>query len=106
MNVWTTPDRHAAKVEAAVRRASTYDLVAEIRDALAVAGHYAARVETEPRQRMVDFTWAAHQAGRELGRSARVDLQMSTLAADGLYRGTRHTAADGRMTTKTAHRCR
>lgn len=83
MNVWASPDRFHAITAATKRRARSEDLVAEITDALAVAGEYSAWIAMEPRQRVVDFAWAAHQAGRRLGLAAHVDLQMASMTGDG-----------------------
>lgn len=64
------------------RGAEPEDLVTEIANALATAGEYAARIALEPTQRVVDFNWAARQAGRRLG--IRVDIDRTiTKASDG-----------------------
>ena len=59
------------------------DLVAEIADGLAVAGEYVTKVDVVPIQHVVDFNWAAHQAGRRLGIRIQVEVQHAKAAADG-----------------------
>ena len=80
MNPWAHHDRFSAINDAATRRARTEDLVAEIAAALSVAGEYVARLDLQPTQRIVDFNWAARQAGRRLG--IRVDVT-SRIKSDG-----------------------
>ena len=58
------------------------DLVAEIADSLAVSGEYAARITLLPTQRLVDFHWAAHHAGRRLGLKVQVDVHVPKDADD------------------------
>lgn len=72
------PDRYLAISDTAERRAArSEDLVAEIADALAAAGVYRARIELQPTQRVVDFNWAARQAGRHLGMRIDVDMTIT-----------------------------
>lgn len=52
------------------------DLTTEIADALATSGQYVARIELVPTQQLVDFHWAAHQAGRLLGLKVTVDVHV------------------------------
>ena len=81
MSGWGSPDRYLAIKDAAERRAAqSEDLVAEIADALSASGEYLARIELQPSQRVVDFHWAARQAGRRLG--IRVDVDMTITKAD------------------------
>jgi hypothetical protein len=54
------------------------DLVAEIAGALAEAGEYVARIDLVPTQKLVDFHWAAHQAGRRTGIKVAIDVSVST----------------------------
>lgn len=58
------------------------DLAAEIADALRTAGEYVARVALLPTQQLVDFHWAAHQAGRRLGFKVKVDVRVPKDAVD------------------------
>jgi hypothetical protein len=83
MSVWTTLDRLMAISSAAERRTRSDDLVAEIADSLAVSGEYVTGVGLLPTQQVVDFNWAAHQAGRRLGIRVHVDVQYATAATDG-----------------------
>ena len=84
MNVWTTLDHVMSIAGAAERRTRSDDLVAEIADGLAVSGEYVTRVDLLPTQQVVDFNWAAHQAGRRLGIRVHVDVEYgNATAADG-----------------------
>jgi hypothetical protein len=83
VNVWGSPDRFFAITDAANRRADSEQLVIEIMDALATAGEYVTRLDPQPTQRMVDFNWAAHQAGRRLGIRVDVDVTIAKGASDG-----------------------
>ena len=83
MSVWATLDRLMAISSAAERRTRSDDLVAEITDGLAVSGEYVTGVNLLPTQHVVDFNWAAHQAGRRLGIRVHVDVEYATAAADG-----------------------
>jgi len=82
MNVWTTLERVMALTSAAERRARSDDLVDEIADSMAVAGEYVTRVDVMPTQHVVDFNWAAHQAGRRLGIRVHVDVRHAKAAVD------------------------
>jgi hypothetical protein len=84
LNVWTTLDNLMAVTTAVERRGRSDDLVAEIADALATASEYVARVDLLPTQQVVDFNWAAHQAGRNLGIRVQVDVQIDHASTDGL----------------------
>jgi hypothetical protein len=84
LNVFTTLDRVMAVTSAPGRRMRSDDLVAEITDALATAGEYMTRIDLLPTQQVVDFNWAAHQAGRRLGIRMQVDVQIAKAAANGL----------------------
>lgn len=68
---------------AAERRSRSDDLVEEIADGIATAGEYVTRVDLMPTQRVVDFNWAAHQAGRQLGIRVEVDVQVAKASPDG-----------------------
>lgn len=81
MNVWTTLDHIMAISAAAERRSRSDDLVDEIADALAVSGQYITRVDLLPTQQVVDFNWAAHQAGRRLGIRVHVDVEYGKATA-------------------------
>jgi hypothetical protein len=59
------------------------DLVAEIADGVATSGQYVGRVDLLPTQQIVDFNWAAHQAGRRLGIRIQVDAKYARASADG-----------------------
>jgi hypothetical protein len=82
MSVWTTLDRVMALASAAERRTRSDDLVDEIADSLAVAGEYVTTVDVMPTQQVVDFNWAAHQAGRRLGIRIHVDVRHAKAAVD------------------------
>ena len=77
MNPWGNPERFFAITDAAQRRAEVEDLVSEIAQALAIAGEYRTRIDLQPTQRVVDFNWAAHQAGRRVGIRVDVDVTIS-----------------------------
>lgn len=83
VNVWGAPDRFLALGDAAARRREPEDLVDQIAHALGAAGEYVTRIDLRPTQTVVDFNWAAHQAGRRLGIRVDVDLQISRAASDG-----------------------
>jgi len=83
MNVWTTLDRVAALTSAAERRTRADDLVDEIADGLVVAGEYLTWVDVMPTQQVVDFNWAAHQAGRRLDIRVHVDVLHGKASLDG-----------------------
>lgn len=81
MNPWAHNDRFSLISDAATRRARSEDLIAEIAGALSVAGEYVAHLDLQPTQGIVDFNWAARQAGRRLG--IRVDVTSQIIKADG-----------------------
>jgi hypothetical protein len=83
MNIWTSLDRVAAVTSAAERRTRSDDLVEEIADALATAGEYRTGIDLLPTQHVVDFNWAAHQAGRRLGIRIQVDTTISKTTPGG-----------------------
>jgi hypothetical protein len=83
MSVWTTLDRVMALTSAAERRSRSDELVDEIADGLAVAGEYVTRVDVLPTQQVVDFNWAAHQAGRRLGVRIHVEVEHAKASVDG-----------------------
>lgn len=84
MNVWTTLDHVMAISSAAERRGRSDDLVAEIADGLAASGEYVTKVGVLPTQQVVDFNWAAHQAGRRLGIRVHVDVEHNkAMSAEG-----------------------
>lgn len=83
MSRWGSPDRFFAISDAAKRRAQSEKFITEIADALAAAGEYVARIDPKPTQRVVDFNWAARQAGRRLGIRVHVDMKYSRDAPDG-----------------------
>jgi hypothetical protein len=68
---------------AAARRTRSDDLVEEIADALATTGEYVTRIDLLPTQHVVDFNWAAHQAGQRLGIKIQVEVKVTKAAADG-----------------------
>lgn len=80
---WASPDRLLAITDTAQRRLRSDDLVTEIVEGLVAAGEYVTRVDLHPSQRMVDFNWAAHQAGRRLGIRVDVDLKVTRASVDG-----------------------
>lgn len=82
MGVWGGPE-HFWSISETAERSRTDELVSEIADALAAAGEYRGRVDMLPTQKVVDFTWAAHQAGRRLGIRIAIDLQIARVDADG-----------------------
>jgi hypothetical protein len=78
MTAWGSPDRYFAITDAAGRRlAQTEDLIAEIVNAMAVAGEFAQRVDLESAQRVANLTWAARQAGRRLGMPVDIHQTIS-----------------------------
>ena len=83
MSVWGIPDRFQASAEAAVQRARSEDLVAEIAEALASAGEYVTRIDVQPAQVAVDFSWAAREAARRLGVRVMVDVAVTRVSSDG-----------------------
>jgi hypothetical protein len=83
LSAWGSPDRLLAITNVAERRSGSEDLVTEIAEALAVAGEYVARIDVQPTQRVVDFTWVARQAGRRLGIRVDVDVKVTKAALDG-----------------------
>lgn len=83
MSVWGSPDRFRAITSRAELRSRPISLVTEIADALATAGEYATRIDMLPTQRLVDFKWAAHQAGRRIGLRISIDVQLAKVDAKG-----------------------
>ena len=83
LNIWASLDRVAAMTSAAERRTRSDDLVEEIADALATAGEYRTSIDLLPTQHVVDFNWAAHQAGRRLGIRIQVDTTISKATPGG-----------------------
>jgi hypothetical protein len=83
LSVWASRDDLLVATSASERRTPSHDLVAEIADALAAAGEYVTRIDLRPSQNVVDFNWAAHQAGRRLGFRIHVDMQITKAATDG-----------------------
>lgn len=83
VNVRADLDHLLAVTSAPGRRTRSEDLVTEIADALATAGEYQSRIDLIPTQQVVDFNWAAHQAGRRLGIRVHVDVQIARATADG-----------------------
>lgn len=84
MSVWGSPERFDAITSTAERRVFSDALVAEIAEALAATGEHATRIDMLPIQRLVDFKWAAHQAGRRLSMRISIDVQLAKVDADGL----------------------
>ena len=72
MSAWMSSEHEAMVIDG---RPIAEDLVAEITSALATAHEYVTCIRTEPTQRVIDFSWAARQAGRRLG--IRVDIDMT-----------------------------
>jgi hypothetical protein len=83
LNIRAGLDRVWAISSAAERRTRSDDLVEQIENALATAGEYVTRIDLLPTQHVVDFNWAAHQAGRRLGIRIQVDVKVSKAAPDG-----------------------
>lgn len=81
VNLWGSPYRFLAISDTADRRSEAEDLIAEIAGQLSLAGEYVARLDLQPTQRIVDFNWAARQAGRRIG--IRVDVTSRIIKADG-----------------------
>ena len=81
MNLWGSPDRFLPIWDRANRKSESEDLIAEIASALTAAGEYLTRIDLQPTQRIVDFNWAARQAGRQLG--IRVDVESRIIKSDG-----------------------
>ena len=70
-----------AMIDTADRRSQAEDLVGRIAAGLAVGSEYAARIDLQQTQHIVDFSWAARQAGRRLG--IRVDVSSQFIKSDG-----------------------
>ena len=83
MNVFRPLDRVVSVTNAVERRGRSDDLVREIADALVASGEYVTRVDLLPTQQVVDFNWAAHQAGRSLGIRIQVEVKVAKAAPDG-----------------------
>lgn len=83
MSTGGSADRFSAVGEASERLAEPEQLVTDIAEALAAAGEYLTRIEPRPTQRVVDFNWAARQAGQRLGIRVHVDVTYSRAAEDG-----------------------
>jgi hypothetical protein len=83
MEVWATLEHLVTTASTVERPTMSEGIVAQIADALAVAGEYATWVDVEPTQHVVDFNWAAHQAGRRLGIRIHVEVEHAKEAADG-----------------------
>lgn len=81
--MWATLDHLLAITSTPSRRTRSEDLVDAIADGLATAGEFVTRVDLLPSQQVVDFNWAAHQAGRRLGIRVQVDVEHTRAAADG-----------------------
>jgi hypothetical protein len=81
VNRWGSPDRFLPIWDRANRKSESEDLIAEIASALTAAGEYVTRIDLQPTQRIVDFNWAARQAGRQLG--IRVDVKSRIIKSDG-----------------------
>ena len=81
MNLWGSPDRFLPIWDRANRKSESEDRIAEIASALTAAGEYLTRIDLQPTQRIVDFNWAARQAGRQLG--IRVDVESRIIKSDG-----------------------
>lgn len=73
MNLWAILDRLLAIASAPGRRLRSDDLVADIADGLATSGRYTTQVGLMPTRQVLDFNWAAQEAGRRLGTRIRVD---------------------------------
>lgn len=80
MNLRGSAERFLALADTADRRSERDDVVAQITSGLAVAGHYVTRLDLQYTQRIVDFSWAARQAGRRLG--IRVDVTSRVIKSD------------------------
>jgi hypothetical protein len=83
MNVFESLDHVLGVTTAVERRGRSDDLVTEIADALVAAGEYVTRVDLMPTQQVVDFNWAAHQAGRNLGIRIQVEVKVAKADPDG-----------------------
>ena len=81
MNVPGYPDRFSSFHEATAPRTASDELVAKMAEALALSGEHVAQVDLQPTQRLVDFTWAAHQAGRRIG--VRIDVTTTLINGQG-----------------------
>ena len=77
MDLRGSVERFLALADTADRRSYKEDLVAEIASVLALAGQYVTRIDLQQTQRIVDFSWAARQAGRRLG--IRVDVESQVI---------------------------
>jgi hypothetical protein len=83
VSAWGSSERYFAIADAAERRALSEELVTEIAEALATAGEYVANIDPQPTQRVVDFNWAARQAGRRLGIRVEIDMKIARASVDG-----------------------
>lgn len=75
MNAWATLDHLSAIASAPRRRARSGDLVERIADGLATSGVFEIQGDLLPIQSVVDFNWAARQAGRLLGIRVHIEVQ-------------------------------
>lgn len=74
-----------------------WDFTLLIRAALEASGEYAVEVDTRDAQAIVDIRWAAHQAGRLMGATVKVDLTSDCGDADSIATATvRRIESDGR----------
>ena len=75
---------HLSNLAHAVERGGrSDDLVQEIAEALVASGEYVTRVDVLPAQQVVDFNWAARQAGRSVGIRVQVEVEVSKTTFDG-----------------------
>lgn len=54
------------------------ELTAEILGQLSAEGEYVVELDPHPQQRLIDLRWAAHRAGRMLGRRTRMVVSGAT----------------------------
>lgn len=76
MNLWPIAEHHLPSRRTPQRRAESERLAAKIADSLAVTGEYSARVDLELTYQVVNFNWAARQAGRNLGIRVHVQTKI------------------------------
>ena len=87
MSILKTLDRVMSIAASAERGRRSDALVSEIADGLATSGEYVTRVDRLPTEQVVDFNWAARQAGRSLGIRVRVEVEFhGVTSVDGFNR--------------------
>lgn len=76
MDLRGSAERFLALADTAERRSQKEEMVAEIASALALTDRYTTRLGLHQTQRIVDLSWAARQAGRQLGVGVSVSSRV------------------------------